>query len=139
MIKFRYIIVALIVAVMVSSCGDKDTDTPPPTTPPPVNFSLTSWSVNSVSSQANNYNVNKTPVIRFRFPVPINRSTVVPNVQFRDNSANAVPFNVTYENADSIVVVQPSSPLNNLSRYTVTLADQLKSVAGKGYSVPSRV
>jgi len=130
MIKFRYIIIVLGLLVAAASCGDKDTDAPQPPPPPAANFSLTSWSVNSVASQANNYNVNKTPVIRFRFPVPINRSTVASNVQFSDNNANAIPYSVSYSNADSIVIVQPSSPLNNLSRYTVTLADQLKSVAG---------
>ena len=130
MMKSRYIFIVLMLVVFAMACGDKDTNTPPPPPPAPANFNLTTFSVNSIASQANIYNVNKTPVVRFRFPVPINRSTVASNIQFRDNSANPVSYNVSYENADSVVIVQPSSPLANLSRYTVTLADQLKSVAG---------
>ena len=115
--------------VIILSCGKGGSDpTPPPTTP--TNFSLAATTVNNLSSQSPNYNVNKTPVIRFRFPVAINRTTVNSNIQFRDNSSGTVAYNVSYENGDSVVVIQPGSPLASLSRYSVVLADQLKSTTG---------
>src|SRR5687768_10536127 len=115
MMNLRNIFLLLVSISLLYGCGKGDDggSTPPPP-PPPTNFNVTSWSVNTVSSQAFNYNVNKNPVIRFRFPVPINRSTVAANIQFRDNTANAVANNVTYENGDSVIVIQPSASLINL-------------------------
>ena len=91
MMNYRNIFfVLLVVATFLVGCGKGGDDPAPNPPPPPTNFNITSWSVNNVSSQALNYNVNKTPVVGFRFPVPINRATVAANIQFRDNTSNAV-------------------------------------------------
>jgi hypothetical protein len=97
----------------------------------PGPFFLKSWSVNNITSGQNNYyGINKTPVLKFRFSEPINHSTVAANIVFNENPGSAITCNVSYESADSVVVIQPSSPLNYLAKYKVTVINSLKSASG---------
>ncbi len=108
----------------------KGGDDPPPSPPAPVNFSLAATTINNAPALPTNYNVSATPAIRFRFPVAVNRNTVASSIQFRDNATNTVAYNVTYENSDSIVVITPATALTHITRYTVSLTNQLKSTTG---------
>ena len=121
----------IFICMLWAGCKKKSSDFAPPI-PAPSNFTLTSWSVNAVSnsSQTNYYNVSKNPIVKFRFGAAINRNTVTANIIFKENPGNPVTCNVSYENADSVVVLQPSSPLNYLARYKVSVATQLKSANG---------
>ncbi|MDP9230075.1 MAG: Ig-like domain-containing protein, partial [Bacteroidota bacterium] len=122
--------VILICALWVG-CKKKSSDSVPPG-PTPVNFSLASWSVNNIASQTTLYNVSRSPVVKFRFGAAINRNTVAANITFKENSGNLVTYDVSYENSDSVVVLHPSSPLNFLAKYKVTVANLLKSTNGGG-------
>lgn len=110
-------------------CGKSGSDPAPPPTPP-VNFSVTSWAVDQASSITNNYNVNVNPVIRFRFTSKIDRSTAAANIQLKDNANVTVGVNLSYENADSVIVVRPANPLSYLSKYRASTGFGLKSVSG---------
>jgi hypothetical protein len=101
-----------------------------PPGPTPVNFIITSWSVNNIISQAINYNINRNPVVKLKFETAINKNTVAANITLTDNSGSPVAYNVSYENSDSTVVLQPSSPLNNLAKYKVSATTSLKSTNG---------
>lgn len=121
--------VFILIIVLLAGCGKKNSDTQPPG-PTPVNFTLNSWSVNNAGAQTTYYNVSRTPVVKFRFGAAIDRSTVAPYITFKTITGVATACNVTYENADSVVVLQPSSPLDYLSRYKVAVSTVLRSTNG---------
>jgi hypothetical protein len=125
----RKILSLVLICVLWAGCKKKTSDPTPPG-PTPVNFSLTSWAVNAIASQTTYYNVSRTPVVKLRFGTAINRNTVTANVIFKENSGNPVTCNVSYENSDSVVVLQPLSPLNFLAKYKISVVDQLKSTNG---------
>lgn len=123
------------------ACGKKGSDPDPPG-PGIVNFNISSWSVNNNSTpQAIFYNINRTPVLKFRFDAVIKRSSVTAGINLKENSGTNVPYNVSYENADSTIIVQPTSPLNYLTKYNVSVTGALKStgdgslIAGTQFSL----
>jgi hypothetical protein len=73
---------------------------------------------------------NRTPAAEFSFSAPVNRASVSGGVLFRDAGSTNVPFNVTYKNNDSTLVIQPASPLQPLSEYTITVSPNLESAGG---------
>jgi hypothetical protein len=69
-------------------------------------------------------------VIRLRFNSIINRGTVAANISLTDNGGSPVPGSLSYESSDSVVVLQPASPLNFLTKYWVKVTNTLKSTNG---------
>ena len=116
----------ILICMFFAGCNGHKDCCPGPPSPTPVNFIITSWSVNNVLSQTTNYNVSRSPVIKLKFE----KNTVAANLALKDNAGAAVAYNVSYENADSIIVLQPSSSLNFLSKYRVTVATDLRSTNG---------
>jgi hypothetical protein len=123
-------IVSLIVIVAVWAGCKKKTPDPGPVIPPPVNFSISSSSVNAISFQSVYYNVNRNPVVKLRFDAAIDKSTVAANIIFKENSGTPVNYNVSYENSDSTIILQPSSNLNFLTKYKLSVTTSLKSTNG---------
>jgi len=119
----------ILIIILFARCGSKDC-CPGPPAPTPVNFIATSWSVNNVVSQTNYYNVNRSPLIKLKFETALNKSTVAPNITLKDASGNSVAYNVSYENSDSTVVMQPASSLSYLTKYRVSVATMLKAANG---------
>ncbi len=124
----KWLSIAILFIFPLAKCGKDSAPAPP--VPQPTNFDILSWSVNSTVSQALYYDINKTPVIKFSFKAPIDRSTVAANIIFKENSGTPVNYNSTYEKGDSVVVINPSTPLNNLTRYRATALTNLKSKDG---------
>lgn len=124
----RRIVSFIIVSVLLMACGKKGSDTQPG--PTPTNFTINSWTVNGIPSQPLYYNVSHTPVVKFRFGTAVDRNTVATGIVFRENSGTPVSCTVSYENADSVVVLQPSSPVNYLTKYKVSVATLLKAKNG---------
>jgi hypothetical protein len=120
----------ILICMFFAGCNGHKDCCPGPPAPTPVNFIITSWSVNNVLSQTTNYNVSRSPVIKLKFETAIEKNTVAANLSLKDNAGTAVAYNVSYENADSIIVLQPSSSLNFLSKYRVTVATDLRSTNG---------
>ena len=114
---------------LLFSCGKKDTAPSPSQEPQPVNFSLSSWSINNQASQDNAYNVPVKPAFRLSFPTAINRTTVS---AITLTGSNGAPVNLatTYANSDSVVILSPETPLQHLSKYTLSLSTSLKAVNG---------
>jgi hypothetical protein len=116
----------ILICAVWAGCKKKPINPPPPG-PTPVNFNISSWSVNAITSQTTYYNVTRTPVVKFRFGAAVNRSTVAANITLKENSGNPVTYTVSYENSDSVVVLQPSSVLNFLAKYKVSVTNALRS------------
>ncbi|MGB3005045.1 MAG: Ig-like domain-containing protein, partial [Chitinophagaceae bacterium] len=108
----------------------KKNENPPPLQPPPASLSFNSFKINGQFSGFTYYNINTNPVLKFSFSAPLNRSTIASSVYFRDKQNNTVAFTTSYENNDSSVIIQPSSQLSFITKYTVTLSTALKSAAG---------
>ena len=125
----RVISILIIASGLLARCSSKDCCAPPPG-PTPVNFTMSSWSVNNIVSQNSYYNVNRNPVVKLKFNSIINRSSVATSISFSDNSGSTINSNVTYESSDSVVVLQPSAPLNFLTKYWIVVTNTLKSTNG---------
>jgi len=119
----------MLMCVTLAACGKKSGDNSPPP-PQPSNFNISTWSMNNFAGQTVYYNVNTNPSFRFKFPTSINRTTVTSALELKENSGAPVQYHVLYETGDSAFILQPHQPLNYLTRYKVTLSNQLKSVAG---------
>ncbi|MBL7740930.1 MAG: beta-glucosidase [Chitinophagaceae bacterium] len=122
------LLVIILAGVWLTGCGKGGDNSPP--APAPVNFNLITWWVDNISGQTTQYNVGRNPVMKFRFGAAIDKNTVATNITMRTNAGVNVPCTISYENADSIVVVQPASALNFLSRYQVSVVNLLKSTNG---------
>lgn len=136
MISIRTITICLLITLVFFNCGKKSSDpvTPPP--PAPVNFNISSWTVNSMPGLTNYYGVNINPTIKFNFPAAINRNSVTGSISIKESTGTVVNYNVSYEKSDSVIVLQPAQPFNNLKKYTVAVSTQLKSTSGGNLITP---
>lgn len=118
-------------ATIFADCSKKSSS-PDPVVNPPAASALISQSVkiNNLATAAAYYNINSNPVIKFSFNAPVSRITVTGNVSFKDNAASAVAYSVSYEKNDSTIILQPSAPLNYITKYVVNVSTGLKSMAG---------
>jgi len=80
------------------------------------------FTVNGTSNGSLAYtSYTTTPIIRFSFSMPVQSSGFNSNFSFVDQNNTAIPFTTTWQNNDSVVVVQPASPLKGFSQYTVAV------------------
>lgn len=79
------------------------------------------------STGTNFKNVPIHPVIRFSFTAPVNKSLATANVVLKENNAANIPLTISFENADSIIAVQPQVPLKNLTKYVASVSALLQS------------
>lgn len=121
-----YIAVTLVI-FGISGCKKPAENTP--ITPDP-NFTIISARING-QTPGNANIVNPAPVIKFSFSSKVDRSTVAGNVVLTTSAGIVVPSQVTYENSDTTVVVQPSANLPGLTKYTAGVNTGLKSTGGK--------
>jgi len=126
----RLIVSCVFVLMIVFAGCNKSSDAAKPVVAP-SNFNLTSYSVDGIVSPINVYNIAVSPVLKFQFSTAINRQTVSGNILLNDAvSGVSIACTVSYQNGDSIVLLQPSSALSFLNKYTASLATTLKSAAG---------
>lgn len=113
-----------------SSCSKKEA-TPNPSPSPtasPLSLTLARLDNASLVSTSTNYNVRPNAVIKLMFNNAVDRATVSSSVSLNENGATIVPANLTYENADSAIVIIPQSTSKYLTRYTISITRQLLSV-----------
>lgn len=120
---------------IVANCSKNSSD-PPPTPPlPPVSISSTSVTLNGVQGGAAFKNVSRSPVVRFNFSTPVNRTTVPAAISFQEN-AGEVPFTISYEKSDSTIVVQPSTLLRPLTQFVISVTTNLQAKSGSKLQAP---
>ena len=115
-------------AIIFFSC--KKDNTPKPVVVVPAGpFNFVSATVNNVSTSGLNFhNINYSPVIKLSFSAPVDTSIVAANISF-SGGGSATAGNFSYTNGDSIIILQPATPLKPLTSYTVTISQHLKSSA----------
>jgi hypothetical protein len=71
-----------------------------------------------------------SPVIKFSFSAPLNPGSVNSKISFTNATGSPVNYNLSYEKKDSVLIIQPSSLLTSITKYTVNVLAGIKSAAG---------
>jgi hypothetical protein len=121
----------LLTFLLFFSCGEKEETTPPVVV---ERFELKAVSINGAVVSGTPNNVNTRPIIRISFSAPVNRSTTG-GILLNADGGTAVNYTVSFENNDSTVVVQPSSGLTSITKYSLVISSAITSKNNK--SLPS--
>ncbi len=81
-------------------------------------------------------NIPTNPVIRLSFSSRVNTVTAGNSISLILGNGSSVPLNLSFENNDSTVVVQPQAPLQYLTKYRLVISEQLESKSGIKLSGP---
>lgn len=114
--------------IATTACKKKSGPATPPA--PPVQLKANNVQMNGAAVPTNALNINLQPVIRVDFNEAVSRSTVNTAIRIADANGVNAPLNISYENNDAVLVIQPSSPLKALSRYSFGIDNTLKSAKG---------
>ena len=120
-----YIFFSLV--LFVSACKKGGTDPTPVPNPTPTSFSYAGLKVNGTFNGFTYFNINFNPAIKFSFSSKVSQASVSNAVSFKDKNGVVVPYTSSLENNDSTVVIQPSSALAAITRYTLSVSTALKS------------
>ncbi len=120
----KYLMFAIMAMLLIAGCK-KNSNTPPLTPSTPANFIISNWEVNGLAGKENYKGTTINPDIKLIFPQAIDRNTVSAGISFNGGS-----YTVTYQNGDSVLLVQPTSSLTYLSKYSLTATTTLKSKQG---------
>ena len=120
---FKIVTLILASGVFIFSSCKKNNDDPVT----PATFQYTSSSINGKPGSITPTDISINPVIKINLSAPVNRTAVPANVTLSEYGFGSQPVNYSYENNDSTIVVQPSSPIKYLSRYIVYLSPELQS------------
>ena len=107
--------------------------------PTDVPFNYNSLKVNGVFSGFNYKGINTIPVIKISFSAPVRNSSVSGSVLLTDRNTSSILLNIGYENFDSTLVIRPTTPLNFITRYTLSVLSGLKSNSGNTLVSPLSV
>jgi hypothetical protein len=95
------------------------------------NFICRSVTVNGVSSSANNFtNITLIPRIRLAFSTSVSRTSASSVISFSNASGITIPVSASFENNDSVLVLQPTQALSGISAYTILVPVSLTSPSG---------
>ena len=118
-------------AVLINAC--KKGSDPAPASPAP-GFSISSWDIDGVTNLNDNKGTSIIPIIRLYFPEAIDRATVAAAIKLQTTN-----YAASYQNGDSILIIQPTSALSYLSNYTLTVSNTLKSKTGGNLIFPVEI
>lgn len=128
MIMLNRLSILAVIFVFLSGCSNKGGTvyTPLPTS---TNFSLKSLRINNQFNGYVYFNINRTPVIKFSFSAPLNKTVALTAISFKNKSGTNINWSAGYENNDSTIIIQPSTPLDYLTNYTISISTALKSAS----------
>lgn len=130
----------LVVILCFVQCKKPSNPSPPSPPPPPAstNFDVVTNTINSVNFNSTQtlYGINNNPSIQISFSDKVDRSSVAAAIAYNNKSrgSSAVPFNLSYQNNDSTIVITPSSAIDYLNEYIFSVSTLLKSASGKNLS-----
>lgn len=124
-----------ILLLLFYSCSKKNDQV---VTPVATSFSITKVQVDQ-KINAYNYFVSGKPDINITFSSKIDRTLVsATTIRFTQNN-NAIPYDVTYSNNDSTVNIKPQSNLTPLTKYSLYISPEIKSIEKLNLSNPSTI
>jgi len=107
------------------SCSNKNS--PPSPAPTPKAVTVKNMWLNTATFDFTIYGTTLQPVIKVEFTQPVKTSSVSSSVKIRNIGGGEIPITTTFQNHDSVLLVQPSSPLNYLSKYNFIITSGLRS------------
>ena len=107
------------------SCSNKSS--PPPPAPSPKAVAVKNIWLNSAAYDNTIYGTTLQPTIKVEFTEPVKPSSVPAAVKLTSTSGAEIGITSTLQNHDSVLLVQPASPLNYLSKYNFTITSGLRS------------
>jgi hypothetical protein len=126
----RIILILFAAIVFITACSRSGSSPDPDPPPTPVNFSFSYWTVDEKPALTNYYDVRRQPIIKLKLPAKIDKASVSAAISLSKNQGGTIPLNLTYEQSDSILVVQPSQQLDHYEKYSLEVASSLKSANG---------
>lgn len=106
--------------------------------PPTVieTFKLITATINSNTATSQN-GLNVLPVIKVVFTAGIDRNTLVDGLVLSQSNGTAVVLNASYQNNDSVVILQPVTALAFITKYILSVNSTLKSKKNTALSTPA--
>lgn len=129
----NYLAGILLLAGCSRSSANSSDPEPPPT---PVDFSFSYWTVDEKPALTNYYDVRRLPQIKLKLPAKIDKASVGAAVSLTKDQGGTIPLNLSYEQNDSILVMQPSQTLDHYTRYYLEVAPSLRSGNGGRLQTP---
>ncbi len=134
--KQAVFLILFLLVIIFSQCSKSSSSGPEPApTPSPTSFSLKNWTVDGWTYDV----VSRTPQVILNFSTAIDKSTSAGNISFKQNSGTAVPYDISYSNADNTVIIKPTAALAPLSRYKISIAKGLKSTGGGNLNAATEI
>ena len=119
--------------LLVQACGDKG-DSPAPVTPKQI--MVRSSLLDNGTFSETHYMASLQPQLKFVFSEPVLKSTVTSAISFTDISGIQVPYSLTYQQGDSVILVQPNSKLAGLTKYQFKISNALRSATNGAFTNP---
>ena len=130
--QVKHITMLLAPLLLFISCSNKSSPPPPPPTVKPTavkNILLNATAFNNTA-----YDVTIQPSIRVEFTEPLKPSSVAGAVKLTNAGGTEIGITTTLQNNDLVLLVQPSSTLNYLSKYNFTISTGLRSSTDGSFS-----
>ena len=121
--KFFWLITIMMIIGSCKKGNDNNTPPPPPAT---QTFKLNSVTINNNSNSSLQYGVPFTPVIKISFSAAVKRTTFSSGIILQNNTS-LITLNAVFQNGDSVVSLQPSTPLSSITKYTLTINNNIYS------------
>ena len=121
----RYCFIFLVITCVLSCKKSGTNQTPTPV--PPASFSIQALTVNGNLGGLVYYNVSPSPSFRVAFSTAINRATISNGITLTEKNGGAVSMNTTFQNNDSVLILQPTTPLKPITEYTFSINNSLLS------------
>ena len=130
--KVQNITGTYLLLLFVVSCSNKSS--PPPPTPTPKSIAVKNTWLNAAPFDNTIYGTNLQPIIKVEFTEPVKPSSITSSVKINNIGGGEIPITTTLQNHDSVLLVQPSAPLNYLSKYNFVINSSLRSSTDGSFS-----
>jgi hypothetical protein len=130
--------VALLVTVMAACKKSSSSNTPPPA---PANLSIKNIFIDAAAVPEGQlrYNIAVNTVIKIAVSSAVSKATVASAINLAETGVTpSIALNISYENNDSTIVLQPQAALKHLAKYRVEVKNTLQSAAGGKLTVPAQ-
>jgi len=127
--NFQIIITGLLLSLFACSKSPDNTPTPSPTE---SDFTGTSLQVNGINNGSFSFNnISGNSIIKISFSNAVKQSSAAASVLLNESNGAAIPYNLSFENRDSSLILRPSSALKGFTGYTIIVSSTLQSITNK--------
>lgn len=105
----------------------------------PGTFSYLQTMIGSKVAVNNFTDIPVSPAIKIQFSAPVNKQIATSLIELKEYGFGPSPIQVGFENNDSTVIIQPTSPLKNITRYIVFLSPDLASSQQQKLNTPFNI